>query len=411
MGNLTPLHGGFWRYELYVSAWVAQLCWERYRYTGDLAYLREICYPIQREMLTWYTSQLALGDDGCYHIRMAKPVESQRPPDGSPFVADTLLDLAAMRQSLVAAIEAATLLGTDAELRAHWQHLLDHLAPLPVNTARRMFVAFGGADPELPNDHPTLLGGLYPSGLSLSPAEIEFAGNAFQHMLNATKREMPGFPFTKIVAWGDDLSYSWLTIAAARLGKRDTVLAYLYDLLILLQLKKNGFFASRPSDVPSRDHKVSLINTNGGFVQALTEMFLQSYDGLLRVFPATPDAYTSAFAGLQAVGNVTVDAAQTAGRLDYLRLTAGSAGVIRLRNDWGHLKLQHPDGAVTKTDEAIIILPCQAGEQVLLTPATGGQPFPRTWETVDNSTPRTWSGPRYLERLPAEQEWTVSIGQ
>ncbi|HEY3418892.1 MAG TPA: hypothetical protein VGM23_18615, partial [Armatimonadota bacterium] len=350
--------------------------------------------------------------DGVYHLPMVKPVESQRGPEGSPFVRDMLLDVAALRQLLTAAIDASTLLNVDADLRATWQDQLAHLAPLPMDEATGLFVAYPGASPDLPNDHPVLLGPVYPSGLALSATENQAAGRALDHILRTTKRGMAGFPFTQIVAWGDDLSYAWLTIAAARLGHRELVLPYLYDLMILLQLKKNGLFASRPSNVGTRDEKVSLINTSGGFLQALTEMLLQSYDGVIRIFPATPADWTGAFAGLQAVGHVTVDAAQVDGKLRYARLTAGRDGVFTVRNDWGAVRLVMADGSVRLTDAAELRLNVTAGTAVLITPAEGSSAEcslspgdePRT-------TPRAWTGPRYLETLPPEQRWSITIGQ
>jgi hypothetical protein len=412
VGDLRALHGGFWRYETYVSAWVAQIFWERYRYTGDVPYLREVCYPVLREVLQFYAGLMEFRADGTCGLPVGKPVESQRPPDGAPFVKDTLLDLIALRQCLTAGIEASEKLDMDAGLREQWRSILTHLAPWPCDRQRGLFTAFRDADPDLPNDHPTLLGALFPSGLPLSPQELVYTEGAFDHILRTSKRVMPGFPFKNILAWGDDLSYSWLAIAAARLGKRDKVLAYLYDFLVLLQLKKNGLFASRPSDVATRDGKIALINTCGGFVMAMTEMFLQSYDGTLRVFPATPPDYTAAFSGLRAVGDFTVAAAQVEGRLCYISIRSGRGNTLTLRNDWGRMDIHEPGGSVKSTEEAIITIPTVQGKSYLLMSA--GQPreaFPLTWDTPPRSTPRTWTGPAFLERPPTGEGWTISIGQ
>jgi len=213
------------------------------------------------------------------------------------------------------------------------------------------------------------------------------------------------------MSWGDDLSYSWLMIAAARLGKRDIVHAYLYDLLILLQLKRNGLFATKPCDISERDSKISIFNTVGGFTQGLTEMFLQSYDGLLRVFPATPNGYTSAFAGLKAAGNVSVSASQVDGRLCRIHLVAGSAGLIRLRNDWGAVRITLPDSNVVTVVDEIIELPAKPDDVFVIEPVESRPKFALSWETASPERPRTWSGPQYLERVPKDQEWTVTIGQ
>jgi hypothetical protein len=412
VGNMKPLHGGFWRYEVYVSCWVAQIFWERYRFSGDMDYLRETCYPIQREVLDFYEHFLEVDANGHYYFPMVKPVETQRGPNGSPFVRDMLLDVAALRQLLTAAITASTTLGIDDERRARWQEILEQLVPLPVDAQGVQFVAYAGASPDLTNDHPTLLGPVFPSGLALSEEEFHCAERAFEQILGASKRGMDGFPFRQIFAWGDDLSYSWITIAAARLGKREKAFAYLYDFLVLLQLKKNGLFTSRPSDVVSRDGKVSLINTTGGFALAITETLLQSFDGVIRVFPATPVGSTTAFAGLQAAGNFTVDAVQEAGALRYIRLYSGSGGIATIRNDWGLLVIRDAQGCESVTEAALLALPTEAGQAYLLYPV-GHVPDAVVVAFTDEvlREPRTWTGPQYLEQLPADQAWTISLGQ
>lgn len=412
LGNLKPLHGGFWRYEVYVSAWVAQVFWDRYRFTGDIDYLREVCYPIQKGVIALYENILENDEAGRLHVSMTKPVESQRAADGSPFVDDMLLEVAAVRHLLSAAIQASAILNEDADVCAKWQDMLDRLCDLPVDPERGVFISYRGASADIPNDHPTLLGPLFPSGLELNTEELRYARASLEHILAVSKRGMEGFPFKNILAWGDDLSYSWLTIAAARLGEREKVMAYLYDFIVLLQLKKNGLFATRPSDVGTRDAKISLINTNGGFTLALTEMLVQSFDSIIRVFPATPPAFTASFGGLKAVGNFTVDAAMVEGDLLGIRLHSGSGGTARLRNDWGEVMVVGESGEIGRFSGDMVCFETERGGSYMLLPLPILEiDFPLEFDTAVRHTPRTWTGPRYLDRVPDSEMWTVSLGQ
>jgi hypothetical protein len=412
-GSLKPLHGGYWRYEIYVSAWIAQVFWERFRFTGDVGYLAGVCYPIQKEVLLFFENYMEKDGKGSYRFPLSKNVESQIGPDGwSRFAPDPLLDIVSLRQLLEAAATASEILGLDGEERAAWKDMLENLAPMPADGKRRMYVSYRGASPDMPVDHPMLLGALFPSGLRLNNTETEYAKNSLRHIFNATKREMEGFPFKKIKAWGDDLSNSWIAIASARLGLRETACAYIYDLLVLMQLKKNGLFSTRPSDVESRDRKVSLFNTCGGFMIALAEMFLQSFDGIVRVFPATPEGYTAAFAGFKAAGNFTVDAALDEGKLVYIKLHSGSGGIAEIKNEWGAVRVSGESGPIAVTGEKMIKLPTQKGKTYFIEPETAGKKeFEYRFETGKRDSARKWAGPRFLEKLPAGDEWIISLGQ
>ena len=49
---------GYWRYELFVSAWVAQITWWHYEFTGDRKVLEQFGWPLIRGVAEFYLAYL-----------------------------------------------------------------------------------------------------------------------------------------------------------------------------------------------------------------------------------------------------------------------------------------------------------------------------------------------------------------
>ena len=94
--------------------------------------------------------------------------------------------------------------------------------------------------------------------------------------------------------WNDDMTWPWLACIAARMRRPDLCLAFLYDLGLLVHLKPNGFFTvvdfapGLSAEYKNLDPASlePMLNSGPGLVAAVNEMLLQSFDGLIRVFPA-----------------------------------------------------------------------------------------------------------------------------
>src|SRR5262249_49893513 len=91
--------------------------------------LRKRAYPMLKGAAEFYRHfpNLWKEDDGRYHIHH---VNSNETVWGAR---DTDEDLSAMNGVFAAASRAAEILGEDAELRARWREVREHLAPLPTS--------------------------------------------------------------------------------------------------------------------------------------------------------------------------------------------------------------------------------------------------------------------------------------
>ena len=111
---------------------------------------------------------------------------------------------------------------------------------------------------------------------------------------------------------------------------------------------------------------------------ALNESLLQSYDGVLRMAPATPAQGQARFT-LHAVGGFIVSAEVIDGTPQWIAIESQHGGECRIVNPWSEAQL-YCDGARVQSDcSSTIHLATRAGQRWLLT-ATAEDPA--TWKVT-----------------------------
>jgi len=120
-----------WEWGIENTALMLQPFWQVFQYTQDLDFLRDRAYPMLVEGARFYADYVTRGDDGLYHVI---PTVSQEHWGLTPefrLNRDSVGALSFVKYQLKACIEASEILGVDAEERARWQEIVDHLAPYP----------------------------------------------------------------------------------------------------------------------------------------------------------------------------------------------------------------------------------------------------------------------------------------
>ena len=111
-----------------------------------------------------------------------------------------------------------------------------------------------------------------------------------------------------------------------------------------------------------------ILETPLGIGNAVTEMLLQSHGGLIRIFPAIPDAWqASAFHNLSAEGGWKVSAGRQNGATAWVRVEATVPGAIRLRHGIAQA-LVETDGmeVVHQADGECVLTATAGGARILL---------------------------------------------
>ncbi len=102
---------------------------------------------------------------------------------------------------------------------------------------------------------------------------------------------------------------------------------------------------------------------------AVQEMVLQSYGGVIRIFPAIPRAWKDAsFYGLRADGAFIVSASKRAGNIDRLEIKSEKGGILSVDNPFGKEKINiKADKAFKiKAENDLLKWDCKPGAKVVI---------------------------------------------
>ena len=315
------------------GAEVSLMVWRQYLATGDRAFL-ERNYPVMASSARFLFAAQKRGPDGLLHTGPSNAHETQWD------VTDPTTDLAAIRALYPATIEAAKLLGKDADLVDRLEEALKKIPPFP-RTAQ--------SGPK------TLL----PATADADAADVIAASwmpEAEEHNIENIGLE-PVWPYDLI---GEDsplfalarrtylhrphpnaVDWSYDPIQAARLGMGSEVGSTLIETTEKFQNFANGM--ARWTDAGEEFY----VEQSAVVADALQEALVQDYDGTIRIAPAVPPGWD--FDGCVAVRAKTRVCVQTRnGAASTVAIEAGAAQTLRVRNPWPGKRVNIVAGATGK---------------------------------------------------------------
>ena len=280
----------------------AQNMYLRYKYTNDATYLSNVAYPFMRQICMFYVNKLSTNGSGQYYMAVSNAHETYWD------VQDAITDLAAIRSLFPEAIASAQALGLDASSVTQWQNVLNKLVPYPSNGTAY-----------LPNDPPAASTHNSENVASelLWPYSVTGIGYADYSLSDSAWVNRP-FPYKSI--WSPD------AVQAARLGLGDSTYQGMLAMLEIYQNYPNG----------------RTNNTNGEFeftgvhLSAMNEQLLQSYNDVIRVFPAQPSdtSFVSSFT-LAAKDGFLVSAERNSTNIKYIGIDSLYGNTASVYNPWG----------------------------------------------------------------------------
>jgi hypothetical protein len=291
--------------------------------------------------------------------------------------------------------------------------LLDNLADIPNNG--EVFLDERHAAPDKRLGHTGLLCVVYSAGeigLGSPPEQQAMARRTLASVLTRTSRKVVDYPFA-IPTWNDDCNWPSLIEYAARLGLAEDARKYLYDLGIFQHLKPNGVFAfDCPITEEQREVRWGMPDSNYSFTTAVSEMLIQSYDGIIRIAPALPSDWDAAFSGFLTVGAFEMDAEIIGGQVQLLAVHSLKGNRFRVLNPWAgqavkvlrdgkEVPFAEKDGVITFDTEA------GASYEIGLRRMKGE---PRWSQTEEKLGPMPYVGPAYMGEIPPERRIAVWLG-
>lgn len=294
----------------YMTGWIANHYWSRYRHTMDEEWLRAKGYPVIRECALFYTDFMKKGDDGRYHAFPSNQGEngfSGNPEDYT----DQPQVMRHLRYCLRSAIRSSEILGVDEELRATWQERLANCA----GDNSKPPLKLTGIEKHCYDANPPEFG----TGRPYQPQPKEITGEPWPR-LNSSLRS---FYFGH---------YPWHVMRQLRGGefmaKRD--LPVFIDQITRWR-RPNGLICAMAA---------ANYGTSGawseslGVIAPLQEMMLQSWDGALRIFPAWPTETEAEFEDFRAEGAFLVSGAWSQGTVTRLKIFSERGGECRVYSPW-----------------------------------------------------------------------------
>ncbi len=298
-----------------VSLWI----WRQYLATGDRAFL-ERNYPVMASSARFLFASQKRGPDGLLHTGPSNAHEMQWD------VTDPTTDLAAIRAFYPATVEAAKLLGKDADLVEHLEEALKRIPPLPrAAKAGSTELAPASADADgadvIAESWMPAAGEHNIENIGLEPVwPYDLIGDD-SPLFALAQRTYLRRPHPNAVDWSYD------PIQAARLGMGSEVSSTLIATTQKFQNFPNGM--ARWTDAG----KEFYVEQSGVVADALQEALVQDYDGVIRVASAVPPGWD--FDGCVAVRARTRVCVQTRnGAATTVAIEAGAAQTLKVRNPW-----------------------------------------------------------------------------
>ncbi len=355
-----------WGYEVCETPWTVQSLWWHYLYTLDKNFLQR-AYPMLRAASRFLAAYVKKGDDGKYHIIPTVSPENWGFTVDFRLNRDCVIDLALTEFVLDATAKAAEILELDTAEAGQWREIAKNMTRYP--TVKGPFGEVWTDVADGPIEHvynvPVTLAPVFPGeqiGLGLREDQLELARRSAR---------------TVRLEGGNDIVYQ--PLIRARLGildldwfKREVRYCTLSNGIVQDRTRQIG---GRYRDTTDTDFmmRMGVWTENLSLPAVLNECMLQSYSGVIRLFPNTTKLGTASFRDLRAAGAFLVSASWDGKQVSGVALYSEKGAPARLQSPWGRagvqvLRAKDKQQVPTQRTGTILAFDTAAGERYLVHP-------------------------------------------
>lgn len=339
------------------AAWLAHHYWLHFLYSQDKSFLKEQALPMIHLAFLTYANLLEADSAGKLHVPLSYSPEWN---EGSfdAYCRDPNCDLALIRFLGAAILQSNEVLGLEDAGTDRVREVLEQLADYPQRDASLLV----SEDTPLSHSHrhQSHLMAIHPLGLLTrdgSENERKLIRNSLHDIRVRGTGEWTGWAFP------------WMSLIASRAGYGNMAWQML-DTYANAFIKPNTFHVNgdpRIFGCSLFDYEPMTLEAGFGAAAAIMEMLLQSYGGVIQVFPTIPDRWHDAyFSDLRAEGAFLVTAKLVSGEVRFVRVISEAGIACRVANPF------RGAAAIESVREKTAVLE-QDGPQLAFDTAPGGE--------------------------------------
>ncbi|WP_281298079.1 glycoside hydrolase family 95 protein [Flavobacterium limnophilum] len=302
------------------GAWVSQDLWERYLYTGDINYLKEI-YPVIKGAADFFLDFMITDPNTGYLVVVpsSSPENTHAGGTGKATIASgTTMDNQLVFDLFTNVIKASKLVSPDEN---YTKKLSDALVKMPpMKVGKHSQLQEWQEDWDNPKDnhrHVSHLYGLFPSN-QISPIKTpELFGAAKQSLIYRTDES---------TGW----SMGWKVNLWARLLDGNHAYKLIQDQLHLVTADQRKGGGTYPNMLDA--HQPFQIDGNFGCTAGIAEMLMQSQEDAIHLLPALPTVWKDgSIKGLVTRGGFVIDMTWKNNKVSNLKVYSKLGGNCRLK--------------------------------------------------------------------------------
>jgi len=307
------------------AAWLAHHFYLHWRYSMDRDFLKDRAFPYIRDAAIFLEAVTEKGPDGKRTLPLSSSPEINDDRLEAWFPSITNYDLALIRWTFQTASELAKELGQQEESE-HWAGVLKEMPEFALDSEDHRLLVAKDYPLKVSHRHFSHLMAIHPLGLirwENGDQDRQTIQAALAEMDRVGTSQWCGYSF----AWEANMA------ARARQGVRAEKALETFASAFCL---RNSFHAN--GDQSSKGYSnftYRPFTLEGNFASAagLQEMLIQSYSGVLRLFPAIPPSWQDTqFESLRAEGAFLVSAERKSGKTNRVMILSEKGGNCTLEN-------------------------------------------------------------------------------